>query len=514
MDNQKCPVLQLQSDINNFTEKLKQQKVNELLGMRLEQLANDILEKPDKWLSVDVYKTFDPAILVGNSQTYHQKRAWWINLIEIIRNALVLVPILFTWFALSNASISYVEAIKADPSLAEQPFLIQWEDGFAGNITNIFGYTLTFSNVALLDSALIFLIILLTVIVMFLGNYHVEQVNRQVLELEAELQNLLWRINNILNEYRQTEIIDSEKRSRNLLNGIAEFVAEFQAHSHELENNIAMENQRLSVLAEFRQKEIDDLQRFSSDLKNITKDFTPFGQSLLNTLQEFKGITHSFTNEFASFSESQISLAGSIQSIQSHLAGLEKVITQLQQIQDRVISELLNSIQLNTIQSQELTQQVNRLSAVAREMGESQTSLQNTLSDEITANDKWVGSIHQSMGQVTTIVQAIDQFQQKLNSSTDQFIALSQTNETIASNLQNLAKEILNLRSAIDVDRKTNETLANSVLDIARKLSSLERPISSMLNSLTAVSNELPKLREAFSSESPKKGLFERMFPR
>lgn len=93
--------------------------------------------------------------------------------IEAIRNALVLLPLMVTWLSLALAGEAYNEGIKKNPALSTEPFLQQWGDGFAPLKTAPLGPLkisllwhktswFTFSHVALADGVVLFLLFLLT----------------------------------------------------------------------------------------------------------------------------------------------------------------------------------------------------------------------------------------------------------------------------------------------------------------------------------------------------------------
>ena len=78
---------------------------------------------------------------------------------ERARQVLVLVPILLTWYALYEATRAYSRYIAANPDEVRKPFLLLWQEGFGGELGSL---SPTFSTVAIIDAAIILLIILLT----------------------------------------------------------------------------------------------------------------------------------------------------------------------------------------------------------------------------------------------------------------------------------------------------------------------------------------------------------------
>ncbi|MBB5830035.1 hypothetical protein [Micromonospora carbonacea] len=93
------------------------------------------------------------------------------------RNAVVLVPLLFTWLVLGWASWRYHEQLKEHPNLSTQPFLVLWEQRFGGE------FIPTFSLTAVLAFAFLTLVLLLTV----WAHRRETRSNRELAEVRAQL---------------------------------------------------------------------------------------------------------------------------------------------------------------------------------------------------------------------------------------------------------------------------------------------------------------------------------------
>lgn len=159
----------LNLEMDAFIQKVKKIGVNDSLVGRLDLIKYQLSR--DSSTTSDIDHLVTPSILMENIRGGVLRKFGWINVLEIIRNVLILVPIFFTWFSLSQASIAYLTTINKNPSLVEVPFLLQWENGFYGNLPNFVGWSPTFSHVAFLDAILIAVIIILTFIVIFNNQY-------------------------------------------------------------------------------------------------------------------------------------------------------------------------------------------------------------------------------------------------------------------------------------------------------------------------------------------------------
>jgi hypothetical protein len=80
-----------------------------------------------------------------------------VRLAHTIRNALALIPLLATWYALAGASLKYSQELAANPQRVTKPFLLLWEQGFGSH------YFPTFSQIAYFDLGVLLLVLALTV---------------------------------------------------------------------------------------------------------------------------------------------------------------------------------------------------------------------------------------------------------------------------------------------------------------------------------------------------------------
>lgn len=103
----------------------------------------------------------------------------WLPLLEGIRNALVVLPLLLTWFSLGLAALAYYQSLslpeKQSSAITGQSLFQQWQEGFpllpsvtvgSWHIPLTFLNTrFTFSEVAFLDVAILLSLIMLTILI-------------------------------------------------------------------------------------------------------------------------------------------------------------------------------------------------------------------------------------------------------------------------------------------------------------------------------------------------------------
>ena len=116
-------------------------------------------------------------------------RLWAI--LEVIRNVLVFAPIAVTWFGLSIAASSYAQLLGERPELVSRPFLLLWQEGFAGRLA------LNFSTLAITDASLIGVLIVLSLALHIRSEVRDAQVRTQALLKESEIRALLGHVSSL-----------------------------------------------------------------------------------------------------------------------------------------------------------------------------------------------------------------------------------------------------------------------------------------------------------------------------
>ncbi len=207
----------------------------------------------DTWAAADIFKIVDPDTIA--EQVRVQGRAeGWVSALEILRNALVFVPIAVTWFGIWVALESYALALQANPALADQSFLYLWQQGFEGRTW------LTLSVIALIDGLLLGVIFLLTLLVL----WHNNQKERESETIRDELAGVL--------ADASLELTYRRNRHQGLL------VDQFEHAAQGLLGELQQERLRVQDLANRKEKEV-------GDLSTVTRDFMAATQSMLAAVQ-------------------------------------------------------------------------------------------------------------------------------------------------------------------------------------------------------------------------------------
>jgi methyl-accepting chemotaxis protein len=248
----------LARDINDLATSLGE--IDSRSSGRLRDLAAAINTPSDRsrWNAVDLPQAFNTQRL---SQEYAlrkvgEQRVKLIELADKARNALVLVPVFLTWYALAEASRNYAAYITENPDEAGQPFLLLWQQGFG---KDSFLHP-TFSQVALIDAAVIFVIIVLTIY----AHGRREDQEDAVANVAADFYSTF---DNILAEAGVLLARDRAAQPSQLARNVAALTDRFDQNSRELVSLIDDERRRIHDLANQRHEEFEDFALFARSMR-------------------------------------------------------------------------------------------------------------------------------------------------------------------------------------------------------------------------------------------------------
>jgi hypothetical protein len=85
----------------------------------------------DKWIASDIPRVIDPDIIVehykNRSVTDRHGTKALVNNLRLVRNLLILAPIILTLFGISQAVEKYNELLTINPALVPASFLYLWQ---------------------------------------------------------------------------------------------------------------------------------------------------------------------------------------------------------------------------------------------------------------------------------------------------------------------------------------------------------------------------------------------------
>ncbi len=150
----------------------------------LDRLADAV--EQDRREEVRAYAQAIPPRTVAEGATFRHRTIWGVA--EVLRGALVLLPIAVTWYGLSAAAAAYGVLLVEHPELVSQPFLLLWQQGFDGR-----GGGLTFSTLAAADGVLISIIIALSLVIHYKADVRDPRERARTLLKESEVRGILAR---------------------------------------------------------------------------------------------------------------------------------------------------------------------------------------------------------------------------------------------------------------------------------------------------------------------------------
>jgi hypothetical protein len=275
---------------------------------RLETLDLDLQPGgvPGRWSGMDVFRAVDPSSIV-NAVRNTAFESTILAVLEVLRNILVLVPVLLTWWGLRYAADAYAKAVT-DPALRQEPFLLLWEDHFAKKPP--FSWTEpTLSEIATWDVGVLALILLATLLI-HLG-LNVVQARREAVArvLERELQHCVWKAAGTL---AQSTTLPAA-------------ILEFRTASQNLLDELAGYNQQVAVSAEARQSETDGLLRFGQEMRRTIGGLSSLHHDIQAMLTGARSISAALSDQLAGLTSGQTALAAALRGVGAQMASYSQI---------------------------------------------------------------------------------------------------------------------------------------------------------------------------------------------
>lgn len=248
----------LARDVNALATSLGE--IDSRAAGRLRDLASAVNTPSERsrWNAVDLPQAFNTQRLSHEYalRKVGEQRVRLIELADKARNALVLVPVFLTWYALAEASRNYARYITENPDEAGQPFLLLWQRGFGDNSW----LHPTFSQVALIDAAVIFIIILLTVYAHGRREDQEDAVANVAADFYATFDNILAEAGVLLAR-------DRAAQPSQLARNVAALTDRFDHNSREIISLIDDERRRIQEIANQRHEEFQDFALFARSMR-------------------------------------------------------------------------------------------------------------------------------------------------------------------------------------------------------------------------------------------------------
>jgi hypothetical protein len=424
---------------------------------RLTDLASSLEtdESRLRWADVDMRQAFNTEQI---AHAYAVKREGGyvpaiVDRVDRLRNVLILLPILLTWFALFEASRNYAQYIEANPDEVGSPFLLLWEQNFAGTAP---WWSPTFSMLAITDAAIIAFIIVLTFYSHGRREAREEAIDKSAVAFQTELDN-------VLAEATVALAPDRAGRPAMLARSVHRLADRFDNSSQELLTRLKAEHDRLASIANRREREIADFGVFASGMRSgaeethrVLLEMKQLSTGLQNALEDL-------ASEVGASGENQRSLQKSVASLERLIgAGMQSDAALTRKIAEA--AEALADAADRSLAGAETASQAGRLATDAvhgivdltASLSGGQARLEHALAEQTEANAKLADSLRSGMGGVSASSRSLGDISMALAQLREEFNRMSQLAEEQNMSFSRLLSE--------------QNTMASSLSDVARDL--------------------------------------------
>lgn len=425
---------------------------------RLDDLASSLEtdESRLRWADVDMRQAFNTEQI---AHAYAVKREGGyvpaiVDRVDRLRNMLILLPILLTWFALFEASRNYAKFIATHPDQVGKPFLLLWEENFGGTASF---WSPSFSALALTDAAIIAFIILLTFYSHGRREAREEAIDKSAVAFQTELDN-------VLAEATVALAPDRAGRPAMLARSVHRLADRFDNSSQELLTRLKAEHDRLASIANRREREIADFGVFASGMRAGAEETH-------RVLLEMKQLSTGLQEALEDLA-SEVSASGETQRVlQKSVASLERLASTEMQSDAALARKLTEAAEAladaadRSLAGAETASQAGRLATDAvhgivdltASLSGGQARLEHALAEQTEANAKLADSLRSGMGGVSASSRSLGDISMALAQLREEFNRMSQLAEDQTMTLSRLLSE--------------QNTMASSLSDVARDLS-------------------------------------------
>ncbi len=430
-----------------------------------------------------------------------QRRPSYLSWVEWLRNVLVLFPIAFTWIGLSQASANYDRVITLYPELVDQPFLLLWERGFQELGAR---HGPTFSELALVDFIVLFVVIALTVVVHRWRDVQETSAEREAATLRSQVEEIIWDLDRYIAAQRSNQDINQVAIT------MGEAVDRFRIHANELLDLMLAERQRLESIAASREQELDHLHLVSEAATKLTQ----YGQSVEQVYERLQSSIDRFSDEIQRVGQQQELLLRSLDSADIGSHEMAEAVRVLRQSLATAVSELGIAASRSSDNITGLAAAIDEMRDLASRLVEEDTALRRALLEtretnrEITRNLQTATSEFRdttSINQIaaSTLRQAVAELTRLIQSNAEMSRQLTQSAEQMSRSAEDLSattyQAISQLKSTATVNQQTISALAHVTDELTRAIqsqASLAQQLAQSAGQIVRVSDNLSSAAE------------------
>lgn len=393
-----------------------------------------------RWADVDLRRAFNTEKL---AHAYAVRREGGfvppsVDRADKVRNVMVLLPILLTWAALAEASRAYDRFLAGHPDEVRQPFLLLWQRGFGGEA----GFLApTFSTVAILDSMIIGVIIVLTFYSHGRREEREEAIQRTANSFQTDLDNGLAEATIALAP-------DRAGRPAVLARSVERLAERFDVNSQELLTRLQREHDRLEAIANRREKEFTDFGVFASGMRAGAEETHRLLIDLRQVSNGLQQALEDLTSEIGVASDQQRSLhaavnslerlvATNIQSDHSVMRQLTEAAAALSDAADKSLAGTEAAAQAGRV----ATEAIRGIAEMSAALAASQSRLEHAIANETESNARLVDSLRTGMNGVGASTKSLTEIASSLANLKEEFGRISDLSQEQSITLSRLLTE-------------------------------------------------------------------------
>lgn len=476
-------------------------EIDPVTAERLVDIGNS-LDDGEFWLNLELNNVINYPLFITRATSFFHKKSVKRKVIEIselVRNVLVLVPILLTWNALSRASAAYKVVVENNPSLLGRPFLLLWQEGFQG------ARVMSFSTVAFLDALVIMVVLCLTFAVLSLNSSALENAEQKAVNLGNRLQNLLWQIAKEAKPIQARQVSKLETRSLILIANMEKVILSFETHNKDLEGLLRNQRAEVESLAAQRNKEILSLQGFIKVFEQAVSNLTAFSSQFLGILEDIKNANRSSMEGLTKLAE----LSAQLQRLEHQILQLSTAITQWGQNQQKSVQELTVATGNAVGKAETIASSIPDMASAVKTLTKAQNELVNFFSVQKDETRTWINELQGAIQEIKRISEQIATTMQGLNGVT-QIVrtSLEQTNLN-SEQIKTLGEKISTTFTALQSGVQHLEEnlvavgkLFSLTIEPTKALSTGLPGITGKLNLLDTINNDLVGLQKSMREMS------------
>jgi hypothetical protein len=248
----------------------------------------DAVEKPSgpyraAWTSSDIHQMISADLIVEQyRERQFSQKSGLIGFLELLRNVFIFVPILITWYSISQATDQYNQYFNKLPDNQKTnvpPFLSLWLQGFNGNLPD----WLKLSSVASIDALILLGIIILTFVVYFVVNVNRQRQEQAIMNLHTKIVHVLAGAILCLNNKQQPAYItpsdNLDAAARQIENMSQRIIVAFDSFEKRLTAQFnGITNQLTNQFSRIEQEMVKQLQQGSNYLNQLGGTAASVGQ--------------------------------------------------------------------------------------------------------------------------------------------------------------------------------------------------------------------------------------------